>query len=226
MAWNLRRIRFKRGLLPSTRRRSVLCWRAGASGGKPRLWISWTASRKRYRYQSESFSSRVQRCLAAQTSIAGATPRSMITLARISIGSFPDSIFGRNLMERKSPTDPIIEFRRRLEGSAHREDELLFKQFPEYRNRFNLHFPPPAFIGDIKHAPIIILMANGGCSDIDRLNREFRTRDRITIQKTRSGAKSGASSRFRITLRSIRATSWRVGVATPAARAGPAPRAL
>ena len=31
-----------------------------------------------------------------------------------------------------------------------------------YRHSFNLDFPPPAFLGDVDGAPVVILMANGG----------------------------------------------------------------
>ena len=48
----------------------------------------------------------------------------------------------------------------KLSGCVHPDDEPVFARYPGHT--FNLAFPPPAFIGDIDHAPIVILMANGG----------------------------------------------------------------
>lgn len=47
----------------------------------------------------------------------------------------------------------------RLEGNVHPDDMPIFDRF---RHSFRLNFPPPAFIGNVDTAPIVILMANGG----------------------------------------------------------------
>lgn len=54
----------------------------------------------------------------------------------------------------------LRKFWSQLRDSVHSEDEPIFRAHP--RHSFNLRFPPPAFIGDIDAAPIIILMSNGG----------------------------------------------------------------
>jgi hypothetical protein len=54
----------------------------------------------------------------------------------------------------------IKAFWRRLDGPVHPDDRPVFDQ---RRHTFNLDYPPPAFIGDIDHAPVVVLMANGGC---------------------------------------------------------------
>jgi hypothetical protein len=63
----------------------------------------------------------------------------------------------------------IRTFWGRLEGSVHPDDKLAFAENP---HSFNLEFPPPAFVGDIDNAPIIILMANGGYH-VDRTPTAF-----------------------------------------------------
>ena len=63
----------------------------------------------------------------------------------------------------------VRAFWERLEGSVHPDDMLAFEENP---HTFNLDFPPPAFVGDIDNAPIIILMANGGYN-IDRTPTAF-----------------------------------------------------
>jgi hypothetical protein len=59
-----------------------------------------------------------------------------------------------------------------LRGSVHPEDEATFADNPEHG--FDLSFPPPAFIGDVENAPIIILDNNGGF-DPTVTPGEFRT---------------------------------------------------
>ena len=54
----------------------------------------------------------------------------------------------------------IRAFWRQLAGTVHPADEPVFAAHPGHS--FNLDFPPPAFIGDIDRAPIIVLMSNGG----------------------------------------------------------------
>ncbi len=53
----------------------------------------------------------------------------------------------------------IRQFWKRLEGTVHPDDTSVFAS---YSHTFNLDFPPPAFIGDIDNAPVVILMLNGG----------------------------------------------------------------
>lgn len=59
-----------------------------------------------------------------------------------------------------------------LGGAIHPEDEATFANNPDHG--FDLSFPPPAFIGDVENAPIIILDNNGGFDPI-MTPREFRT---------------------------------------------------
>lgn len=51
-------------------------------------------------------------------------------------------------------------FWQQLKDTVHPEDMPVFDAHPGHT--FNLAYPPPAFIGDIDHAPIIVLMSNGG----------------------------------------------------------------
>lgn len=61
-------------------------------------------------------------------------------------------------------------FWRRLSGAVHPEDAPIFARSTDHT--FNLDYPPPAFIGDIENAPIVVLMANGGFDPIET-PREF-----------------------------------------------------
>jgi hypothetical protein len=63
----------------------------------------------------------------------------------------------------------VREFWRRLDSTVHPDDEPYFRA---NHHTFNLDFPPPAFIGDVDNAPIVILMLNGGY-DCDRTPKEF-----------------------------------------------------
>lgn len=65
----------------------------------------------------------------------------------------------------------IREFWKGLELSVHPEDARAFAFYP---HTFNLDFPPPAFIGDVDSAPVVILMLNGGY-DPENTPREFPT---------------------------------------------------
>jgi hypothetical protein len=56
-------------------------------------------------------------------------------------------------------TSSIVKHWRNLKGSVHPEDQKYFDAQP---HTFNLDFPPPAFIGDIENAPVVLLDANGG----------------------------------------------------------------
>lgn len=64
----------------------------------------------------------------------------------------------------------IRQFWQRLEFAVHPDDAPVFAAHPDHT--FNLDFPPPAFIGDVDHAPIVILMLNGGY-DRTRTPAEF-----------------------------------------------------
>jgi hypothetical protein len=68
----------------------------------------------------------------------------------------------------------IRDFWRRLDGSVHPDDRPAFGQHP---HTFNLDYPPPAFVGDVDAAPVVVLMANGGY-DLNITPTEFaRPRD-------------------------------------------------
>lgn len=64
----------------------------------------------------------------------------------------------------------LAEFWSELQGSIHPNDESEFRRFPDHG--FNLEFPPPAFVGDVINAPVLILDNNGGY-DAARTPREF-----------------------------------------------------
>jgi hypothetical protein len=71
----------------------------------------------------------------------------------------------------------IVRHWSHLSDAVHPSDAPVF-----YANKhsFNLEFPPPAFIGDIINAPVILLDANGGFDPIVTPN-EFRVRTRSGI---------------------------------------------
>lgn len=58
------------------------------------------------------------------------------------------------------PLSLIAKFWSRLDDAVHPDDMPIFDAHPEHT--FNLKFPPPAFIGAVDTAPIVILMSNGG----------------------------------------------------------------
>jgi hypothetical protein len=64
-----------------------------------------------------------------------------------------------SIMSNK-PLSLIAKFWGRLDGAVHPDDIPIFDARPEHS--FNLKFPPPAFIGAVDTAPIVILMSNGG----------------------------------------------------------------
>jgi hypothetical protein len=70
------------------------------------------------------------------------------------------------------PASSIRRFWKRLEGAVHPDDVLVLKSIP---HTFNLDFPPPAFIGDVDNAPIVILMGNGGYNSDTPLEFPDRT---------------------------------------------------
>ena len=57
-------------------------------------------------------------------------------------------------------TKSISEFWSALSGAVHPDDQLIFDDLPDHS--FNLEYPPPAFIGNVETAPIVVLMSNGG----------------------------------------------------------------
>lgn len=54
----------------------------------------------------------------------------------------------------------IVDYWAELQGTIHPQDIPIFERFHDHG--FNLDFPPPAYIGDVLNAPIIILENNGG----------------------------------------------------------------
>lgn len=67
-------------------------------------------------------------------------------------------------------TKELSDYWARLVEAVHPDDKTTFAQFPDHG--FNLDFPPPAFIGDVINAPVIILDNNGGYNS-SRTPREF-----------------------------------------------------
>lgn len=61
---------------------------------------------------------------------------------------------------RSGPTSSISRFWANLDGAVHPLDRPIFDANPHHT--FNLCFPPPAFVGAIDSAPIVILLSNGG----------------------------------------------------------------
>lgn len=55
----------------------------------------------------------------------------------------------------------IREFWRKLDGPVHPQDETFFEANPDAKSVFHLFLPPPAFIGDVDGARVIVLMMNG-----------------------------------------------------------------
>ena len=54
----------------------------------------------------------------------------------------------------------IRQFWKRLSGTIHPDDASVFEAHQGHG--FNLAYPPPAFVGDVDNAPIVVLMSNGG----------------------------------------------------------------
>lgn len=68
---------------------------------------------------------------------------------------------GMTLNSKKAATmKSLAVYWSALRGTVHPDDEATFAKIPEHG--FDLSFPPPAFIGDVENAPIIILDNNGG----------------------------------------------------------------
>lgn len=64
----------------------------------------------------------------------------------------------------------IVTYWSQLTGNVHPDDERIFRR--RGHQGFNLDYPPPAFIGDIANAPVVILLNHGGY-DADMTPREF-----------------------------------------------------
>ena len=56
-------------------------------------------------------------------------------------------------------TASIVLFWRRLAGTVHPDDQAILDREP---HSFNLDYPPPAYVGDVENAPVILLYSNGG----------------------------------------------------------------
>lgn len=59
-------------------------------------------------------------------------------------------------------SDYWSKVRQTKQGWTHPNDEELLGREP---HTFNLEFPPPAFVGDIENARVIVLAANGGYNE-------------------------------------------------------------
>lgn len=57
----------------------------------------------------------------------------------------------------------LIDFWCKLNGTVHPDDAAIFNDYAGAHG-FNLDYPPPAFWGDVRNAPILILDNNGGFS--------------------------------------------------------------
>lgn len=64
-------------------------------------------------------------------------------------------------------------FWKQLKSAVHPEDQAELASHP---HTFDLRFPPPAFIGDVDDAPLVVLMLNGGLA-ADLHTAEFPTAD-------------------------------------------------
>ncbi len=70
----------------------------------------------------------------------------------------------------------LVEFWSRLNGAIHPDDVSTFANFPSHG--FNLDYPPPAYWGDVRNAPILILDNNGGY-DPNETPAEFASSEAI-----------------------------------------------
>ena len=64
---------------------------------------------------------------------------------------------------------PLVDFWSVLTGTVHPLDKNILHENP---HRLNLDYPPPAFIGDIRRARIIVLKKCGGYNR-ERVEEEF-----------------------------------------------------
>lgn len=56
-------------------------------------------------------------------------------------------------------TSEIAKFWRQRSGAVHPADAEVLSTGP---GLFNLHFPPPAYVGDLERAPVVLLNVSGG----------------------------------------------------------------
>jgi hypothetical protein len=88
--------------------------------------------------------------------------------------AMPATVMLAATASRKEDADmesTIRLFWQRLKGAVHPEDRVALASHP---HTFDLRFPPPAFIGDVDHAPLVVLMLNGGVA-ADLQAAEFPT---------------------------------------------------
>ena len=68
--------------------------------------------------------------------------------------------------KKSTARSSIREFWRRLDRPDQRDGEYVHPDdaevFASHSHTFNLQYPPPAFVGNVDNAPVIILKANGG----------------------------------------------------------------
>ena len=69
----------------------------------------------------------------------------------------------------------IVEFWQRCHGAIHPEDAAILE---EHNHSLNLDHPPPAYLGDPRTAPIVLLNANGGY-DREMAKEEFATSEDV-----------------------------------------------
>lgn len=73
----------------------------------------------------------------------------------------------------------LTDFWASIDGPVHSADREVLNQRDPAALILNRDFPPPAFVGDVDNAPIIILMSNGGF-DAQQTPAEFP--DQKTVQ--------------------------------------------
>jgi hypothetical protein len=69
----------------------------------------------------------------------------------------------------------LVDHWQKLVSSVHPDDEPIFRQ---NQHTFNLDYPPPAYLGDVINAPVILLDANGGYNPLDT-PLEFRDQSAV-----------------------------------------------
>jgi hypothetical protein len=68
--------------------------------------------------------------------------------------------FNHQNRQEQRVTIELAEYWARLNDAVHPDDKDTFRRTSDHG--FDLNFPPPAFVGDIVNAPVIILDNNGG----------------------------------------------------------------
>ena len=72
----------------------------------------------------------------------------------------------------------LTRFWSRIVDPVHPDDKRTFALYDPTASVLNRDFPPPAFVGDFDHAPVVILMGNGGYDPI-KTPREFPDRHAV-----------------------------------------------